>query len=73
MSHPVFQQPFNEWLADRLSDFSQALKRGEDPEVTFSAQSKGMPKVTCQIRLIDLEGVYTREDIPIEIIRDGRK
>jgi len=70
--HPEFDRPFRDWLADRVSDFAQQLRNEEDPEVTFTATVGELPRVSLQIRLIDLEGVYTREEIPIEIIEDGR-
>ena len=71
--HSEFDRPFRDWLADRISDFAQQLRNEEDPEVTFTATVGKLPRVSLQIRLIDLEGVYTREEIPIEIIEDGRK
>lgn len=73
MKHPEFESSFREWLASRLDDFGHKLRKGEDPEVTFSAKIKDLPQVTCQIRLVDLPGVYTREDLPIEVIEEGRK
>lgn len=72
MAHPELNRPFRDWLADRLTDFSEAIRRGEDPEVTFSVQPKGLPKILCQIRLIDLPGEYTREDYPVEIVQEHR-
>lgn len=63
---------FREWFADRLTDFARSIENGDDPEVTFSIKVKSMPRVTCQIRLIDMPGVFTREGIPLDIIQDGR-
>jgi hypothetical protein len=71
-SHPVYDKTLRDWLADRISDFGQALKDGKDPQVTFTSTIKGHQPMTLQIRLIDLPGVYTREDIPMEVILDGR-
>ena len=70
--HSEFDRPFREWLAERMSDFATQLKNGQDPEVTFSAKVGELPRVTVQIRLVDLEGVYTREEFPIEVIENGR-
>ena len=68
-----FDRPFRGWLADRISDFSKQLRDHQDPEVTFSAKVGELPRVTVQIRLVDLEGVYTREEFPIEVIENGRR
>ena len=71
--HSEFDRPFREWFADRLSDFSKQLRDGQDPEITFVAKVGKLPHVIAQIRLVDLEGVYTREEFPIEVIENGRR
>ena len=73
MTNPEFEKTFRAWIADRVKDFSDSLKRGADPEVTFVVTLKGYPPMTLQIRLVDCEGVFTREDVPVEIVMEGRK
>ena len=73
MTNPVFESTFRDWIADRVKDFSEALKNGVDPEVTFVVTLKGFPPMTMQIRLVDCEGVFTREDVPVDIVLEGRK
>lgn len=73
MTNPVFESTFREWIADRVKDFSEALKNGADPEVTFVVALNGFPSMTMQVRLIDCEGVFTREDAPLNIVLEGRK
>jgi hypothetical protein len=73
MTREVFDEPFRNWMADRVCDFSQALKSGKDPEVTFEVAVEGLPKMVIQVRLMDCEGVYTREEITIETVLEWRK
>ena len=66
-------QTARQWIAGMIESFSQSLKDGDDPEVTFSVKLKEMPKTLIQIRLVDIEGHFTREDYPIEIIEESRR
>lgn len=62
--------PLRHWLADRVDDFKLQLEADEDPSVCFEVLG-----CIYEIRLIHAPGVFTREELPIELdeseLRDG--